>query len=375
MHTFDQEDAMAAIELRNISYNFSHAAYEPTLRAGYQPEKPFALKNINLHIADGKSTVILGPSGCGKTTLLKIIAGLLDPVGGELLFDGQSMNSVSAGDRRIGMVFQDYALYPHVDAETNITSFFMFRKKTKELELKKKELFERTSTLLDVDIKYLLPRKPPTLSGGEKQRVAVGRCITREPKLFLLDEPFSNLDRSLREKYRLSLKRLLQHFRITTVYVTHDQVEAAVLADDLVIMNEGRVEQTGSVREVFDRPKNKFVAGFLSLSTEAIPINFLDGELVSPDLAGSVIGVRPDDIDVVPAGRADVRGAVVTEVRPLLVYDRFIVDLDYRDTVIQAKTSVSPTPARGDELNLLFRKYFLFDHITERLVERVEKND
>jgi multiple sugar transport system ATP-binding protein len=360
---------MASVSLRNISYDFTPSRIDRD-SAGV---KPFSLRDVNLDIPDGKSTVILGPSGCGKTTLLKIIAGLIKPAHGTISFNGEPVDQVKPGDRRIGMVFQDYALYPHVDSEENITSYFMFKRKTKELERKKKELFERTSALLDVDIKYLLRRKPPTLSGGEKQRVAVGRCITREPQLFLLDEPFSNLDRSLREKYRLSLKKLLDHFRITTVYVTHDQIEAAVLADLLVVMNNGWIEQAGSVRELFDKPKNKFVAGFLSLSGETVPINFIDGNLVAKDLAGRVIGVRPEDIEVAPPEAADACGAVVTEVRPLVENGRFLVCVDYRDTIIQAKAKIAPAPARGDELNLLFRKYFLFDYITERLVQRVEK--
>jgi multiple sugar transport system ATP-binding protein len=361
---------MAAVSLRNICYDFSpdRDARERDTRT------PFSLRDIDLDIPDGKSTVILGPSGCGKTTLLKIIAGLIKPRLGTITFDNEPVDNMKPGDRRIGMVFQDYALYPHYDAEDNITSFFMFRRKTKELDLKKKELFERTSALLDVDIKYLLRRKPPTLSGGEKQRVAVGRCITREPRLFLLDEPFSNLDRTLREKYRLSLKRLLDHFRITTVYVTHDQIEAAVLADEIVIMNEGRVVQTGSVREVFDRPKNKFVAGFISLSAETVPINFIDGSLVSAGLAGRIIGVRPEDVELAANGTADIRGAVVTEVRPLVVNDQVLICVDYKDVAVQAKTRSARPPARGDEVALLFKKYFLFDHITERLIEQVVRD-
>jgi multiple sugar transport system ATP-binding protein len=363
---------MAAIELRNISYNYSGAIAKPLFKMDYQPEKPFAVRNIDLGIPDGKSTVILGPSGCGKTTLLKIIGGLITPDNGEIFFDGKAMNNVSAGDRRIGMVFQDYALYPHVDSETNITSYFMFRKKTKEMDRKKKELFERTSALLDVDIKYLLRRKPPTLSGGEKQRVAVGRCITREPKLFLLDEPFSNLDRTLRDKYRHSLKKLLSHFGITTVYVTHDQVEAAVLADELVIMSQGRVEQSGPVREVFDRPRNKFVAGFLSVSSEAVPINFLDGDLIAGDLAESIIGVRPDDIEVAAPDAGDIRQAVVTEVRPLMAHDYVLLSVDHRHVLVQAKVKANPAPVRGDMINLSFSRYFIFNRITEKLEKLVD---
>ncbi|MBN2351562.1 MAG: ABC transporter ATP-binding protein [Spirochaetales bacterium] len=363
---------MASVTLRNIHYDYKR----PRDALARRSAREFSLRDVNLDIPDGKSTVILGPSGCGKTTLLKIIAGLITPDHGAIAFNGESVDRTKPGDRRIGMVFQDYALYPHLDSKDNITSFFLFRRRTKELDRKKKELFERTSALLDVDISYLLRRKPPTLSGGEKQRVAVGRCITREPQLFLLDEPFSNLDRSLREKYRLSLKKLLEHFHITTVYVTHDQVEAAVLADELVVMNSGRVEQTGSVRELFDNPKNRFVAGFLSLSGDTVPMNFIDGGLVDRSLAGMVIGARPDDVEVTRSvTEADVRGAVVTEVRPVVIQDLHLVSADYRDVVVQAKSKIAPVPARGEEVNLVFKKYFLFDHITERLVRRVVKGE
>jgi multiple sugar transport system ATP-binding protein len=358
---------MASVTLRNILYR-----YIPEKdNRGLTEQKGFTLSGINLDIPDGKSTVLLGPSGCGKTTLLKIIAGLIKPEAGFISFNGEPVDQTRPGERRIGMVFQDYALYPNYDSEDNITSYFLFRRKTKEMERKKKELFERTSALLDVDIRHLLRRKPPTLSGGEKQRVAVGRCITREPQLFLLDEPFSNLDRSLREKYRLSLKKLLNHFRITTIYVTHDQIEAAVLADNLVVMSEGRVEQAGPVQEMFDRPKNKFVAGFLSLSGETMPINFINGDLVDGAYAGQVIGVRPEDIDLAAAAAADIRGAVVTEVRPLVVNDRCLLCLEYKDNAIQVKTKPGRVPGRGDEVNLVFRKYFLFDHITEKFIKRV----
>jgi len=363
---------MASVTLRNIHYDYRPTRDEIARHAA----KGFSLRDVNLDIADGRSTVILGPSGCGKTTLLKIIAGLIAPDYGTVSFNGESVDRTKPGDRRIGMVFQDYALYPHLDSEDNINSFFLFRRRSKELDRKKKELFERTSALLDVEIRYLLRRKPPTLSGGEKQRVAVARCITREPQLFLLDEPFSNLDRSLREKYRVSLKKLLEHFRITTVYVTHDQVEAAVLADEMVVMNSGCIEQAGTVRELFDNPKNRFVAGFLSLSGDAVPMNFIDGGLVDRSLEGMVIGVRPDDVEIATGGReADVRGAVVTEVRSLVVHNEHLVCADYKDAAVQSRTKISPAPVRGDEVNFVFKKYFLFNHITERLVKRVVKDE
>ncbi|MEE4312252.1 MAG: ATP-binding cassette domain-containing protein, partial [candidate division KSB1 bacterium] len=206
------------------------------------PQRPFSIEDLSLTIPDGKTMVILGPSGCGKSTLLRIIAGLMQPQSGTVLYDGVDVKAIPPGDRQIGMVFQNYALYPHFTAKNNILSYFRFQKQTPELDHLAQEKYRKTSELLGVDIEYLLDKKPTHLSGGEKQRVAIGRCITRDPKLFLLDEPFSNLDQPLREKYRLHLKKLLRHFQITTVYVTHDQQEAMILADLLAIMNIGQIE-------------------------------------------------------------------------------------------------------------------------------------
>src|SRR5215475_4710994 len=191
----------------------------------------FAIENLNLMVPDGKTMVILGPSGCGKTTLLKIIAGLIAPDSGDVRYNGVNVTEVAPGERRIGMVFQNYALYPHMVSKANVMSYFLFKKKTPELTALAQAKYQRTSELMGVELAHLLDRKPGTLSGGEKQRVALGRCITRDPALFLLDEPFSNLDQALREKYRVNLKILLRQFDITTVYVTHDHYEALILGD------------------------------------------------------------------------------------------------------------------------------------------------
>jgi len=225
----------------------------------------FSIQNLTLRVPDGKVMVVLGPSGCGKTTLLKIIAGLIPPDSGDVRYDDVDVRDVRPGDRRVGMVFQNYALYPHVTARTNVLAYFLFRKKTPELSAMARAQYQRTSELMGVELAYLLDRKPPTLSGGEKQRVALGRCITREAALFLVDEPFANLDQALREKYRVNLKILLRQFNITTVYVTHDHHEALILADLVAVMSRGRIEQVGTPQEIYDQPKNVFVAGFLSV--------------------------------------------------------------------------------------------------------------
>ena len=295
---------MANIELRGISKTFgppdffSMRGFSRARTNETRRNAPFSIQNLNMTIPHGKTMVILGPSGCGKSTLLRIIAGLIKPDDGEIKFDGVGMLEVAPGKRRIGMIFQNYALYPHLTSKTNILSYFYFRKKTPELDAEARAKYQRTSELMGVDIQYLEDRKPDTLSGGEKQRVALGRCITRDPALFLLDEPFSNLDQALREKYRVNLKVLLNQFKITTVYVTHDQHEALILADALAIMDVGRIEQVGSYEGIYNRPKNLFVAQFLNPEASTPSINLIDGSRLSPSVPDMIVGVRPEEIDL-----------------------------------------------------------------------------
>src|SRR5436309_3786589 len=198
---------MAWIDLVNV---------DKTLKEGAGVGSAFSIRKLNLRIPDGRTMVVLGPSGCGKTTLLKIIAGLLPPDTGVVRYDDVDVADVRPGDRRIGMVFQSYALYPHMTSRTNVLSYFLFRKKTPALDALARAKYQRTSELMGVELADLLDRKPTTLSGGEKQRVALGRCITRDAALFLVDEPFANLDQALREKYRVNLKILLRQFSLTT---------------------------------------------------------------------------------------------------------------------------------------------------------------
>src|SRR5713226_8958399 len=273
----------------------------------------FSIQKLNLRIPDGKTMVVLGPSGCGKTTLLKIIAGLIPPDSGEVRSDGADVTALPPGDRRIGMVFQNYALYPHFSSRGNVLSYFFFRKKTPELNAMAKVKYQRTSELMGVELEYLLDRKPTTLSGGEKQRVALGRCITRDAALFLVDEPFANLDQALREKYRVNLKILLRQFAITTVYVTHDHNEALILGDLLAIMDRARIQQVGTCQEIYDEPANVFVAGFLNLHIGTPPISFLDGRhLPGGESLGNVrVGVRPEDVRVSREEREDGIGGTI----------------------------------------------------------------
>jgi multiple sugar transport system ATP-binding protein len=323
----------------------------------------FSIQHVSLRIPDGKTLVILGPSGCGKTTLLRIIAGLIAPDSGDVRYDDVDVKDVAPGDRRIGMVFQNYALYPHMTSKRNVLSYFMFRRKTPELDAMARAKYERTSELMGVELAYLLDRKPTTLSGGEKQRVALGRCITRDPALFLMDEPFSNLDQALREKYRVNLKMLLKQFNITTVYVTHDHYEALILADLLAIMDRGRIEQVGTYQQIYEQPRNVFVAGFLNRHTGTPPINFVDARHVHDDegLESVRVGVRPEDVDVsVEASPGSIEG-VIREKLDLPMNSGTIVVVRVDEHELHVHTTGIERQRAGDRVWLRIRRYHVFD--------------
>ena len=317
----------------------------------------FSIQDLNLTIFEGETLVILGPSGCGKTTLLKIIAGLIPPDSGEVRYDGVDTTEMRPGDRRIGMVFQNYALYPHMSSRTNVLSYFLFRKKTPELDAMARAKYQRTSELMGVD------RKPTTLSGGEKQRVALGRCITRDPALFLLDEPFSNLDQALREKYRVNLKILLRQFDITTVYVTHDHHEALVLADRLAIMGRGRIEQVGTYQEIYDRPRNVFVAGFLNRHIGAPPISLIDASYVIPGQGreNERVGVRPEDLEVSREERVDSIQGIIAGRLSLPTMNAAILSIHVGEHEVHAETRGDENLRTGDPVWLTFKRYHVFD--------------
>jgi multiple sugar transport system ATP-binding protein len=323
----------------------------------------FSIQNLTLRIPDGKTLVILGPSGCGKTTLLRIIAGLIPPDSGEVRYDDVDVTDVPPAERRIGMVFQNYALYPHLTSKKNVLAYFMFRKKTPELAAMARAKYERTSELMGVELAYLLDRKPTTLSGGEKQRVALGRCITRDPALFLLDEPFSNLDQALREKYRVNLKMLLRQFGITTVYVTHDHYEALILADVLAIMDRGRIEQVGTYQEVYDRPRNVFVAGFLNRNIGTPPINLIEARYVPQgDRLGNVrVGVRPEDVQVTREAREGSTRGVIRGSLSLPMNNGTILSIQVGSHEVHAQTAGDERLRSGDPAWLTFTRYHVFD--------------
>jgi len=219
-----------------------------------------ALDYLYLEIKDGETMGVIGPTGCGKTTLLKVIAGLERVDEGNVYFDNRNVNKLRPRDREIGMVFQNYALYPHMVSRENLAFPFRLRKWPEE---RIDEKIEFTADTLGVGFRALLGRMPRTLSAGQKQRVALGRCIIRNPKVFLLDEPMSSLDAKLRAKTRTEIKNLLRKFGVTTVYVTHDQSEAVALSHRIAIMRKGKIEQVGSFDEVYNHPVNLFVAEFL----------------------------------------------------------------------------------------------------------------
>jgi len=335
----------------------------------------FSIDDLTLTIPDGKTVVVLGPSGCGKTTLLKMIAGLIPPDSGEVRYNGVNMNDVPPGERRVGMVFQNYALYPHLDSRTNVLSYFHFKKKTPELSAMAAAQYRRTSELMGVELEYLLDRRPTKLSGGEKQRVALGRCITRDPTVFLLDEPFSNLDQALREKYRVNLKLLLRQFGITTVYVTHDHYEALILADLLAIMNRGDIEQVGTYEEIYDQPENIFVAGFLNRHIGAPPISFLDaGDLVAEQTsAHAQIGVRPEDVEVSGEPQpGSLEGRIVGKLA-LPMLNATILSIQVGEHELYAQQSSDASVPAGARVWLTLKRYHVFDRASGKRARTVAR--
>jgi ABC-type sugar transport system ATPase subunit len=231
------------------------------------------------------------------------------------------------------------------------------------------EKFRRTSELMGVEIEYLLHRKPTTLSGGEQQRIAIARCITREPALFLMDEPFANLDQHLRERYRVEIKRLLREFKVTTVYVTHDQREALALADYLALMNNGHMEQFGAPTELYHRPNNIFVAEFLNFNPNVPAINLLDGSVLDPELAHKTIGIRSEDILLVPEKTADTRPARITHVQPLPLKKSVLLTIDLNGHPLITEQELPHPPAVNDLILLWFKKYHLFNKTSGRNVK------
>jgi len=247
------------------------------------------LKGIDLEVNDGEFVVFVGPSGCGKSTLLRVIAGLEDSTSGRVVIDGQDVSITPPAKRGIAMVFQTYALYPHLTVRNNM-GLGLKQAGTPAAEIDRR--IGVASAMLSLE--PYLERRPAELSGGQRQRVAIGRAVVREPKLFLFDEPLSNLDAALRVNTRLEIAQLHRRLKATMIYVTHDQVEAMTLADKIVVLNAGRIEQIGGPMELYNAPANEFVAGFIG----SPKMNFIDGARLGE--TAKTVGVRPEHMTVDP---------------------------------------------------------------------------
>ncbi len=324
---------MATVALRHIEKVYPNATDDKKQRKvsnlKITDEGVVAVEDFNLEIEDGEFIVLVGPSGCGKSTTLRMVAGLEDITRGELYIDGKLVNEVEPKDRDIAMVFQNYALYPHMTVRQNMG----FPLKLKKLP--KAEIDQKVNEAAEIlGITEYLDRKPKALSGGQRQRVAIGRAIVRTPKLLLMDEPLSNLDAKLRNQMRAEIIKLRQRIPSTFMYVTHDQTEAMTLGDRIVIMKDGVIQQVGTPQEVFDAPVNTFVAGFIGMPQ----MNFYDGELLkengkySVKVEGAVVelsaekqarlaerdaqpqavtvGIRPEHIRLAEEGDPYVEGTV-----------------------------------------------------------------
>ncbi len=301
---------MASVSIRSVKKQFGQTA---------------VLHGVDIDIADGSFTVLVGPSGCGKSTLLRMIAGLEEISGGQILIGDRVVNDVPPKERDIAMVFQNYALYPHMTVRQNLAFSLMLARKDKATIDQK---VGRAAEILA--LAQLLERYPRQLSGGQRQRVAMGRAIVRDPQVFLFDEPLSNLDAKLRVAMRSEIKELHQRLRTTSVYVTHDQIEAMTMGDRIVVMKDGRIEQIGSPLELYDHPVNTFVAGFigspamnflpatLRRDAQGARLEFADGtRLAAPRSAGGVdgqpvvLGTRPEHLSLASEGGIPTRVVVL----------------------------------------------------------------
>jgi len=343
------------------------------------------LNKINLEIKDHEFVVIVGPSGCGKTTLLRMLAGLEEISDGSIEIDGIVVNDYPPSKREIAMVFQDYALYPHMSVRENMS--FALRLKN----FPKEEIERRVQEVASIlQLTHLLDRMPKQLSGGQRQRVAIGRAIVRKPKVFLFDEPLSNLDAKLREEMRIEIAKLYQKLNSTIVYVTHDQIEAMTLAGKIVVMNKGIIQQEGTPLEVYRKPVNIFVAGFIGSPT----MNFLNGKILKknedfyfngggieifipnysfPDAQNYiekevVLGIRPDDILIDKVDhKYKVKGIV--EVIELLGHREniYINAGEHRIlSVVEAFSNYSP--GTTIEFSLNYKNLHIFDSLTQKRI-------
>ena len=293
---------MAVIALKNVKKSFGNVG---------------VIGNVNLEIGDGEFVIFVGPSGSGKSTLLRLVAGLEDATGGQIIIDGADVTQLGPAERELSMVFQSYALYPTKSVRQNMSFGLEVAK------LPREEITRRVNNVAQIlKLEDYMDRKPKALSGGQRQRVAIGRAIVREPVAFLFDEPLSNLDASLRVEMRVEIAKLHQRLKATMIYVTHDQVEAMTLADKIVVLDKGEIQQIGSPMDLYEHPANLFVAQFIgspkmnvlaaSTGGNGIAVSGTSGVIpfANPPTGITRIGVRPEDITLVAAGEGHLRGAI-----------------------------------------------------------------
>jgi len=329
---------MAEIELRNLSKRWGAFV---------------GVEDLNLTIRDREFLVLLGPSGCGKTTTMRMIAGLEDATAGDILIDGKRVNDLEPKDRDVAMVFQSYALYPNMNVYENIRFPLKVRKIP---EVEHNERVMRASAMVELD--DFLHRKPAELSGGQRQRVALARAIVREPNVFLMDEPLSNLDAKLRVSTRAQIKNLSHELKVTTIYVTHDQVEAMTLADRVVVMKNGIVQQVGSPTDIYDKPENAFVASFIGSPA----MNLITGNIVEGSFQGEniklegiknnngpiTLGFRAEDAEIVNSG-----GQIIAPVYTMeLLGDATMITVLINGELVSVKVSKDYRAAIGDIVHI-----------------------
>lgn len=304
---------MASISIRNLCKTY--------------PNGTEAVKDVSLEVPDGEFIVIVGPSGCGKSSVLRMVAGLEEITGGDILINGERINDVAPKNRNISMVFQNYALFPHLDVYGNIAFGLKLRK------TEKKELDRRVQAAAELlGIRHLLKQRLGQLSGGERQRVAMGRAIVRDPAAFLMDEPLSNLDAKLRTQMRAELSRLHSQLRNTFLYVTHDQAEAMTMGERIVVMDQGVIQQIGTPEEIYQKPANRFVAGFIGTP----PMNLFP-------LDGAVAGVRPEHIRICGQDAPGARVAVVELVEFLGSEKLIYLNMENQKLIMKASDSTDAT--------------------------------
>jgi multiple sugar transport system ATP-binding protein len=344
---------MAEIQLRNLSKRWGTFV---------------GVDNFDLTIADKEFLVLLGPSGCGKTTTMRMIAGLEDATEGDILIDGKVVNDLQPKDRDVAMVFQSYALYPNMNVYENIR----FPLKVRGVDPKTHDAKVRRASAM-VELDPFLHRKPAELSGGQRQRVALARAIVREPNVFLMDEPLSNLDAKLRVSTRAQIKNLSHELAVTTVYVTHDQIEAMTLADRVVVMEKGIVQQVGSPTEIYDRPANSFVASFIgSPAMNLIEGHLQNGRFTAPgveidELHGPdgpvTLGFRAEDAQIAQEGSGQIRAPIYSIE---LLGDATMVTIRINEALVSVKADKGFRATIHDEVSIEVRTKIchLFDHQT-----------